>query len=99
MVATGAAMGLVGMIENSWYNRKLIDYAPWQQLWDVATITVITVAVSAISYFITIPVHNIWLKLIAGSIAFGGLYLIVTFITRTFPHEIKQLIKKLIKRA
>ena len=100
MVAAGAAMGLVGMIENAWYNRKLIDYAPWQQLWDIAPITIITVAVSAISYFITIPVHNLWLKLIAGTFAFGGLFLIATFITHTFLREIAQLIKeKLLRRA
>ena len=100
MVAAGAAMGLVGMIENSWYNRKLIGYAPWQQLWDIAPIMVITVLVSAISYFITIPVHNIWLKLITGTIAFGALYLVSTFITHIFPREIEQLIKdKVLKRT
>ena len=100
MVAVGAAMGLVGMIENSWYNRKLIDYAPWQQLWDVVPIVLITIAVSVVSYFITVPIHSIWLKLIAGTIAFGGLYLIATFITHAFPREIEQLIReKVLKRT
>lgn len=99
MVAAGAAMGLVGMIENAWYNRKLINYAPWQQLWDIAPITIITVAVSSISYFITIPIHNAWLKLIVGTISFGGLYLIITFITHTFPREIEQLIKTRIHKV
>lgn len=99
MVATGSAMGLVGMIENSWYNRKLIDYAPWQQLWDIAPITIITIAVSAISYFITIPIHSIWLKLIAGTISFGALYFISTFITHTFPQEIMQIINKRMHKA
>lgn len=94
MVAAGAAMGLVGMIENAWYNTKLIDYAPWHQLWDTMPILTITVLVSLISYFITIPVDNIWMKLITGTIAFGGLYLISTYITRTFPQEIKEIIQK-----
>ena len=98
MVATGTAMGLVGMIENSWYNRKLIDYAPWQQLWDIAPIVIITVVISSVSYFITMPVHNIWLKLITGTIVFGGLYLITTFITHTFPREIEQIIRSRMKR-
>ena len=93
MVAASAAMGLVGMIENAWYNRKLIDYAPWQQLWDIAPITIITVIVSAISYFITITFHNIGLKLITGTIAFGVLYLVSTFITNTLPQEIELLIR------
>lgn len=100
MIATSACLGIVYMFENAWVNRKLIDYAPWQQLWDIAPITIITVAVSAISYFITIPIHNVWLKLITGTIAFGGLYLLASFITHTFPRDIEQLIKeKLLRRA
>lgn len=99
MVATGAAIGIIGVFENGWFNRKLIDYAPWQQLWDIAPIAIITTAVSVVSYFITLPVHNIWLKLITGTIAFGVLYLVSTFITHVFPREIEQLIKeKLLKR-
>ena len=87
MVAAGAAMGFVGMIENAWYNRKLIDYAPWQQLWDIAPITMITILVSVISYFITVPIHNIWLKLIIGIISFGMLYFVSTYITHTIPKK------------
>ena len=98
MVAVGAVMGLVGMIENSWYNRKLIDYAPWQQLWDNVPITVITILVSVTSYFVTIPIHDIWLKLVTGLFVFGTMYLIATFLTHTFPQEIEQLIRKLVLR-
>ena len=98
MVAVGAAMGLVGMIENSWYNRKLIDYAPWQQLRDNIPVAVIAILVSVISYFVTVPIHDIWLKLITGSFVFGALYLVTTFFTHTFPQEIEQLIRKLVFR-
>lgn len=94
MVAVGAVIGFVGLFENGWYNRKLIDYPPWQQLWDIAPIIMITVLISAISYFITITILNIWLKLITGIIAFGTLYLAFTFITHMFPQEIEQIIKK-----
>jgi O-antigen/teichoic acid export membrane protein len=100
MVATGTAFCLLSMVENAWYNRKLIDYGPCQQLWDIAPITIITVAVSAISYFITISVHSIWLKLISGTIVFGVLYLVSTYLTHTFPRDIEQLIReKIMKRA
>ena len=100
MVAAGAAMGLVGMIENSWYNRKLIGYAPWQQLWDIAPVVTITVVVSVISYFLTIPIHNVWLKLVIGTFAFWTLYLASTYITHIFPQEIEHIIKeKIIRRT
>ena len=100
MVMTNAAFAIVYMFENSWYSRKLIGYTPWQQLWDIAPIVAITIAVSAISYFVTVPVHNIWLKLITGTIIFGGIYLVSTYITHTFPREIEQLIKeKILKRV
>ena len=98
MVATGAAMGLVGMIENSWYNRKLIDYSPWQQLWDIAPITIISIIVSSVSYFIAMPVHNIGLKLITGIIAFGMFYFVSTYLTHLFPQEIEQIIKEKVLR-
>lgn len=94
MVAAGAAMGLVGVFENGWYNRKLIDYAPWQQLWDIVPAVTITVGVSVISYFISLPVHNVCLKLVIGSFAFGTLYLASTYITHIFPQEIKHIIKE-----
>ena len=98
MVITGTSFALVSMFENAWYNRKLIDYAPWQQLVDNIPIVVITILVSVISYFITVPIHIIWLKLVVGTIIFGGLYLVSTSITHTFPRETKQLIKGKILR-
>lgn len=94
MVTTSACFSIVYMVENSWCNRKLIDYAPWQQLWDITPIIVITVAVSAISHFITVPIHSVWLKLMTGAFSFGVLYLATTCVTHTFPEEIKQMIRK-----
>ena len=99
MIMASAAFAIVYMFENAWCNWKLIGYAPWQQLWDIAPIATITIAISTISYFITVPIHNILLKLITGTIAFGVLYLISTFITHTFPREIEQLIRTRMKRV
>ena len=93
MVAAGAAMGLVSMIENAWYNRKLISYPPWQQLWNVAPIVLATAAVSAASYFITRPLNGDWPKLLVGGTVFGVLFLVVTFATRLVPQEILTVIK------
>ena len=98
MVAAGAAMGLVGMIENSWYNRKLIAYAPWQQLWDIVPITIITIIVSGVSFLFTIPIHNIWLKIIIGTTSFGLLYLITSVFTRVLPQDISNIATNCLKR-
>ena len=93
MVAAGAAMGLVSMIENAWYNGKLIGYSPWQQLWNVAPIALATAAVSAASYFITLPLNGVWPRFLVGGTAFGILFLVVTFATRIVPQEILAVIK------
>ena len=100
MIKTSTAFAIVSMFENAWYNRKLIDYAPWQQLWDIAPIATVTIAVSAISYFITIPIHNIWIKLIFGTLVFGSLYLGSTYISHILPRELEQIIKeKILKKT
>lgn len=93
MVAAGAAMGFVSMIENAWYNGKLIGYPPWQQLWNVAPIVLATAAVSAASYFIAMPLHGVWPKFLVGGTAFGVLFLVVTFAMRIVPQEILTVIK------
>lgn len=100
MIMTSTAFTIVYMFENAWCNRKLIGYAPWQQLWDIAPIVGITITVSFITYFITSLIHVIWLKLIAGIITFGSFYLVSTYLTHTFPREIEQLIKeRILKRT
>lgn len=93
MVAAGAAMGLVGMIENSWYNRKLIGYAPWQQLRDVSPSIFITGLASVIVYYTTVSLSSICAKLIIGGIVFSTIYLGISLATGTFPKEILKLIK------
>ncbi len=93
MVVAGTAMGLVEMIENAWYNRKLIDYAPWQQLRDIAPIIINTILVATITYFITTPIHNPWLKFFTGAISFGLLYLTILCLTHTMPQDLEQIIK------
>ena len=99
MVAAGAAMGFVSMIENAWYNRKLIAYPPWRQLWDVAPTVLVTVVVSAASYFITRPIGNLWSKTIAGAFVFGVLYLLISYFTRLIPAEIIQITGKILNYA
>ena len=92
MVAAGAAMGFVTVFENGWYNRKLIHYAPWQQLWDIAPIVGITVVTATAAYFSTVFIHHIWLKVFVGAFVFGSVYLGVTLATHTFPGDILQFI-------
>lgn len=91
MVSVSAVLAFFCMIENAWYNRKLIDYAPWQQILDVAPITTVTLFVSAISYFTTVFIPSIWLKLSLGMIIFGILYLGISIVTKTVPQDIKRI--------
>ena len=94
MVAAGAVMGLIGMIENSWYNKKLIDYSPWQQLWDIVPVVLITILVSTTTYLAISFINYTNTKLIVGFILFALLYLISTLLTHVFPSEIKKMIQE-----
>jgi len=94
MVAAGAVMGLIGMIENSWYNKKLIDYSPWQQLWDIVPVVLITILVSTTTYLAISFINYTITKLIVGFILFALLYLISTLLTHVFPSEIKKMIQE-----
>ena len=93
MVAAGAAMGVVSMTENAWYNGKLISYPPWQQLWNVVPISLATVAVSVASYFISLSLNGVWPRLLVGGFTFGVLYLIVVFAMRIVPQDLLTIIK------
>ena len=94
MVAAGAALGFVSVLENGWFNRKLIGYAPWRQLWDIAPIVCITVVTAAASYFCTAFIHHVWLKVIVGAAVFGIAYLAASLATHTFPQELLRIIRK-----
>lgn len=94
MVAAGAVMGVVGMFENAWYNRKLIDYAPWQQLWDIAPIVFISTVSSSLCALATASFQSIILKLFLGMIVFGVLFWGLSFVTKTIPIELIQILKR-----
>ena len=91
MVAVGSAVGFVNFIENAWFNRKLINYAPWHQLWDILPLLLTALlagaGVSVGLRFITAP----WFKLILGGAVFAILYLAVTICLGKVPSNIAKL--------
>ncbi|MCI5779180.1 MAG: lipopolysaccharide biosynthesis protein [Lentisphaeria bacterium] len=93
MVAAGAAMGLLGVFENAWCNRKLIGYAPWTQLWDILPLLLVAAVVGCGMHWGVRFVASPWCKLIVGGGGFVILYLIGAFILKQFPQDILNLLK------
>jgi len=91
MVAAGAFMGLISMIENSWYNRKLVGYAPWQQLWDVGALVVVALISTAIVWGTVYLIHNSWAKLLIGGFEFAIVYMSLSLIAKQIPEDIIML--------
>ena len=91
MVAAGAAMGFVNFIENAWFNRKLINYAPWRQLWDILPMLIVAVVAGVGVYFGVRLADPPWLKLIAGGGVFMTLYIAVGWLFGQIPEDISML--------
>lgn len=91
MVAAGAAMEIVNFVENAWFNRKLINYPPWHQLWDIMPILFVAIltggGIYAGVHFIPSPL----LKLTVGITGFTALYLGGIIIAGKFPADIVRL--------
>ena len=93
MIEASTAMAIVCMFENAWYSRKLMDYPPWQQLWNTVPIVLATLFVSAVSYFAALPLKGIWPRTIVGCLVFGTLFLAVAFAAHLVPEEIVDVVK------
>ena len=80
--------GIIFFIENAWMSKKFINYSPWEQLYDILPIFIIT-GISAVcgGVFLFIVKTPLLCLLIGGSI-YSILYLITSFYCRIFPVEI-----------
>lgn len=94
MVAGEAAMGIVSFFENSWFNRKLINYPPWRQLWDILPVSLIAMISGGGAYGGTLFVTSPWCKLLAGGSAFVALYVVGAVLFRQFPADILNLLRR-----
>ena len=94
MVTAGAALGAVSFIENAWFNRKLINYAPWQQLWDILPLLLIAVAAGGGVYFGVSFVASPWPQVAVGGGSFMMLYLGIALLFGQMPTDILGLIKR-----
>ena len=94
MVTVGAAMGIVNFTENAWFNRKLIGYAPWTQLWDVLPMFLIAAVAGGGVYWGVRFIASPWGKIIAGGSAFAVFYLFGAFAFRLFPPDILNMLRR-----
>ena len=93
MVAAGAAMGIVNFFENAWFNRKLIHYPPWRQLWDILPLLLVATIAGAGVFFGVRFIASPWGKLLAGGGAFVVLYLAGVVLLGQLPVDIINLLK------
>lgn len=94
MVAAGAAMGLAGAMENGWCNRKLINYAPWVQLWDILPLLIPALLSGWAAHLIIGYIYSPWLQILSGGAIFTALYLSVIFVIGMTPAEILDFFKR-----
>ena len=94
MVSASAAMGIVYMFENGWYTKKLINYPPWEQLWNIMPTLLTTLFASIISYLVSISVDSIWLKIFLGGFVFVIIYLFSSYMIHSVPEDIILLLKR-----
>ncbi len=93
MVAAGAVMGLVCVIENGWMNRKLIGYSPWTQLWDILPLLMIGIVSGGFVFWGLHFILNPWLQLLIGGSVFVVLYLSGCLVCRKIPQEIVKILR------
>lgn len=93
MVIGACVLGFFCAIENGWINRKLINYAPWTQLWDLFPMFLIGVISGSLVFLGLHFIINPWLQLFIGGGTFAVLYLLCCGIFRKIPPEIIKIQK------
>ena len=93
MVAAGTAMSVVDFFENAWFNRRLINYPPWRQLWDILPLLLAAIVAGCGVYYGLRFIASPWLKLLGGGGAFMVLYLAGVMLLGKFPTDILNLLK------
>ena len=94
MVAAGAAMGIVNFFENAWFNRKLINYPPWRQLWDILPLLLVAVVAGGGVFFGIRFIASPWVKLFGGGCAFAVLYVVGAMLLGKIPGDILNLLNR-----
>jgi len=94
LVVSEMVLGMVCFFENAWFNRRLIDYAPWQQLADIMPMLCSAILSGAVSIGAVYYITSVWCKLIAGGTVFFVLYIVIMFIIRQIPRDILNVLDK-----
>ncbi len=76
MVMAFATINILWLLVWQFFASRLIGYSYWSMLCDLMPFLLITITVIAVTYFVTLPIHNIYFLLCARMIIAAGLYVL-----------------------
>ncbi len=99
MVVAFAAVNILWMLAWQAFAARLIGYSYWSMMRDLLPFLLITLVVMAVTYFVTLPLGNLYLLLIARVIIAVALYsLIMKLLRAKIYEECVEFIKSRIKK-
>lgn len=93
MVYGMIACAPLAFIENSFCNKKLIDYAWYKQFKDMLPAVLTGAIAAAAGWYIMKLTGNNWIKLFSGAITTGIIYLIISILCNLIPPELYQILQ------
>ena len=94
MVLVQIPSAILGFIENSWYNKNLINYSSLLQAVDFLPFVITAAIGGTIAYFSVLTIINPWLQIITGGIIFSTFYIFISFMLHKIPQDIIYLLRK-----
>ena len=99
MVVAFAAVNILWLLAWQAFAARLIGYSYWSMMRDLLPFLLITLVVMAVTYFVTLPLGNLYLLLIARVIIAVALYsLIMKLLRAKIYEECVEFIKSRIKK-
>ena len=99
MVVAFAAVNILWLLAWQAFAARLIGYSYWSMIRDLLPFLLITLVVMAVTYFVTLPLGNLYLLLIARVIIAVALYsLIMKLLRAKIYEECVEFIKSRIKK-
>ena len=87
MVIAFAVINILWLLAWQFFASRLIGYSYWNMIRDLMPFMFITIAVMAVTFFVTLPISNIFILLIARLLIAAGLYILVMKLLRVKMFE------------